>query len=921
MIGIMVVFPLAGKPEPSPLCYGDSLAQRLVALDSGSGELMRQSLERNVIAGLIVVFLALVANAVLSNRAANTLVRNEELVAHTREVQTQIESVLSSIREAESSARGYVITGEERYLKPYQQAIAEVDPKLKILGQLVTDSSSQQQRLTLLRDKTRRSLDMLTDLTELRQRGGFPAAQAVVKTDLGERQMDEIRRIMEEMEREEAALLKSRDAESQSSHSDARLTFAISTLTSVALVVLMGWVLMRGLAERRRNESAIREQQEWLQITLSSIGDAVIATNERGHIRFLNPVAEALTGWTQADAQGRALSEIFKIINEKTRQPVENPLTKVLRDGQTVGLANHTLLITRDGREIPIDDSGAPIKDHEEEKVGAVLVFRDVTARQQAEDELRASEEFNRGILESAPDCINALNLDGRLLSMNTPGMRLMEIEDFGPFEGEYWINFWQGAERDAALAAVETARGGKTGRFQGFCPTAKGAPKWWDVIVAPIRNRQGKVIKLLATSRDITAQYEVETERQRIAQERARLLKIEQRARAQAEEANRIKDEFLANVSHELRTPMNAILGWANLLRGGNLSEAETNRAFETIERNASAQARLIEDLLDVSRIITGKLRLERQTVDLVRVVEAALEAIRPAAESKQITMESNLDSQVVKVFADPQRLQQVVWNLLSNAVKFTPKGGRVEVRLSVRESQIEITVSDTGQGIDPDFLPYVFDRFRQAEGSTTRKHGGLGLGLAIVRHLVELHGGKVAADSPGEGQGATFTVSLPIPSVYREAPPEPKAVATDEEEDRLLLAQSPLLTGLRVLVVDDEPDARDLLAVVLQQRGAMVTTADSAATALETLNTQPFDVLISDIQMPEVDGYELIRRLRAQEAGLGKFIPAVALTAHVRAKDRARVLAAGFQMHVSKPVSAAELVIGVRSLARNSS
>ena len=877
---------------------------------------MKQSLERNVIAGLIVVFLVLIANAALSNQAANTLVRNEGLVIHSYETQTQLESVISTIRQAESSQRGYLITGDELYLEPYQQAIADINPKLERLGQLMTDSPGQQQRLTLLRDKVEHRFVILNDAIERRRRGGLPAAQAALKTKQSEQKMDEIRMIMAEMHEEEVALLKSRGVESQTSFSDARLTFAISTLTSVALVILMGWVLMRGLAERRRNEAAIREQREWLQITLSSIGDAVIATNAHGHIRFLNPVAESLTGWTQAEAEGKPLSEILKFVNEKTRQPIENPLTKVFRDDQTADLANHTLLVARDGREIPIDNSGAPIKDQTDNIVGAVLVFRDVTARQQAEEDLRASEEFNRGMLESAPDCIKALDLNGHLLSMNTPGMSLLEIDDFGPFEGAYWVDFWRGADREAALATIETARGGKTVRFQGFCPTAKGMPKWWDVIVAPIRDRQGKVIKLLATSRDITAQHEVETDRQRIAQERARLLRIEQRARAQAEEANRIKDEFLATVSHELRTPMNAILGWANLLRAGQMDDAEINRAFETIERNASAQSRLIEDLLDVSRIITGKLRLERRMVDPASVIEAALEAIRPAAENKQVTVESKLDSQPVKVFVDPQRFQQIVWNLLSNAVKFTPRGGRVEVVIGGSESQIEITVSDTGQGISPDFLPYVFDRFRQAEGSTTRKYGGLGLGLAIVRHLVELHGGKVTADSPGEGQGATFTVNLPIPALHREAPPELEAVSTDEEDDRLLLEHAPSLTGLRVLVVDDEPDARDLLAVVLGQRGAQVTTADSAATALETLNAQPFDVLISDIQMPGVDGYDLIRRLRSVEAGRGQFIPAVALTAHARAKDRARVLAAGFQMHVSKPVSAAELIIGVASL-----
>ncbi|HKQ74349.1 MAG TPA: ATP-binding protein [Blastocatellia bacterium] len=880
---------------------------------------MRQSLERNVIAGLIVVFLALIANAVLSYNATNTLATNEKQVTHTQEALTQLEATLLTLTEAEKDVWGYRVTGDELYLESYRQAIADVDPKLNRLSQLLADNSGQQQRITSLRESVRRMLDLLAATVRLVERDGFAVAHAVVKTSGNELIMKEVRRIIAEMRQEEESLLKSRNTNLQAGHRDARMTFAVSTLTSVALVVLLGLVLMRGLSERQRNEAAIGEQREWLQITLSSIGDAVIATDASGRVRFLNPVAECLTGWTQAEAEDRMLTEIFKIVNEKSRQSVENPLTKELRDGQTVGLTNHTLLISRWGREIPIDDSGAQIKDHAGRVVGAVLVFRDVTMRQQAEEELRVSEEFNRGILESAPDCVITLNLDGRLLSINTPGARLMEMDDFSLFDGVDWLDFWRGADREAAIAAVETAKTGKTGRFQGFSPSIKETPKWWDVIVAPIRNPQGKVVKLLATSRDITAMHEVETERQRIEEERARLLKFERRARAQAEEANRIKDEFLATVSHELRTPLNAILGWANLLRGGEIDDAETNRAFETIERNAAAQSRLIEDLLDVSRIITGKLRLERQMVDLASVIEAALEAARPAAEGKQIIMKSNLESQTVKVFADPQRLQQIVWNLLSNAVKFTPRGGRVTVELTARESHIEIAVSDTGQGIGPDFLPYVFDRFRQEEGSTARKHGGLGLGLAIVRHLVELHGGKVRAESPGEGYGATFTINLPIPSVQIEAPYTPEAVAPEDEEDSQLLANAPSLEGLRVLVVDDEPDSRDLLAVVLRQRGATVTTVGSAIVALETLKANPFDILISDIQMPEVDGYELIRRLRLSEAGRDKFIPAVALTAHVRPKDRARVLAAGFQMHVSKPVSAAELVIGVGSLAGN--
>src|SRR5215468_5298127 len=312
---------------------------------------MRQSLERNVIAGLIVVFLVLIANAVLSNQATNTLAVNEKRVSRTHEAQTQMEAALLTLTEAENGVWGYVITGNKLYLESYRQAVAEVDTKLNRLGQLTADDSRQRQRTAILRESVRRRLDLLADTVRRVRLGGLAEGQAAVKTNRSERIMGEIRRIIGEMRQEEESSLKSRNAKSQDSHRDARMTFVISTLTSVALVVLLGLALMRGLTERQRNEAAIGEQREWLRITLSSIGDAVIATDAFGRVRFLNPLAEYLTGWTQAEAEDKTLTEIFKIVNEDSRQMVENPLTKVLRDGQTVGLANHTLLISRDGKE------------------------------------------------------------------------------------------------------------------------------------------------------------------------------------------------------------------------------------------------------------------------------------------------------------------------------------------------------------------------------------------------------------------------------------------------------------------------------------------------------------------------------------------------------------------------------------------
>ncbi len=397
-----------------------------------------------------------------------------------------------------------------------------------------------------------------------------------------------------------------------------------------------------------------------------------------------------------------------------------------------------------------------------------------------------------------------------------------------------------------------------------------------------------------------------------------AKLLMREEHARAEAEAANRLKDEFLATVSHELRTPLNSILGWAQLMQTGALDPTSSTRALNTIERNTKTLAQIIDDLLDVSRIITGKLRLDVRPVELESAVEAALEAIRPATEAKNIRLDVSLDTDVGAVSGDAGRLQQIVWNLLSNAIKFTPSGGQVKVKLERVASRACITVSDSGEGISTAFLPYVFDRFSQADSTFTRLHGGLGLGLAIVRHLVELHGGTVSADSRGKGEGSTFTVSFP--SQGPESNPEPDLKPpvdlfpeSEEPQD---------LAGLSVMIVDDELDARELLVVMLEQRGAEVIVASSAAEALDALagaiNGSIPDVLISDIGMPGEDGFDLIRKVRALEPEHGCNIPAIALTAYARTEDCARVLAAGFQQHVAKPVAPSNLVTAIASVAQ---
>jgi PAS domain S-box-containing protein len=411
-------------------------------------------------------------------------------------------------------------------------------------------------------------------------------------------------------------------------------------------------------------------------------------------------------------------------------------------------------------------------------------------------------------------------------------------------------------------------------------------------------------------------------TERIAREQELVRLLAAEQAARKEAETANRAKDEFLATVSHELRTPLNAIAGWVQILHRNPLDPDSFAQGIERIDRNVKVQSKIIEDILDVSRIITGKLNIDVTTVNLVPVIEGALDAVRLAADAKAIRLQSTLNYPEGLISGDPNRLQQVVWNLVSNAIKFTPEGGTVDVRLERIGTQAEITITDTGKGISPEFLPFVFDRFRQADSTSTRTHGGLGLGLAIVRHLVEIHGGTVQASSRGDGQGATFTVRLPIITNRSEEAPAAQSIerlpnASLTSEPPPVVNEVSDINGLRVLVVDDEAEAREMLEIMLKQFGAEVRVSASAQEVLEMLEGWIPEVMVSDIGMPDEDGYSLIHKIRKLVPEDGGEIPAVALTGYAGAEDRQRLLSAGYQVHLTKPVELVELVNTIARLA----
>lgn len=529
------------------------------------------------------------------------------------------------------------------------------------------------------------------------------------------------------------------------------------------------------------------------------------------------------------------------------------------------------------------------------------VLANDITERKRAENALLESEDRYRDLVDNSHELMCTHDLDGRVISVNPWAAHVLGY----PQEALIGLNVREGLireYRDQFEDYIEAIKANGFARGIMQVKTASGDIRLWEYYNT-LRTEGVETPIVRGMAHDVT--------------ERRQALAREKEARLEAEAANRLKDEFLSTLSHELRTPLTAIIGWSKLLIQGDVDPEKQPVALETIVRNAQAQGQLINDLLEVSRIITGKLHLNFKPCQLQPIIEAAIESIRPTAEAKGIKLKALFEPRAGLVSGDADRLQQVVWNLLSNALKFTPSGGVVQVKFQRANSHLEIVVTDSGEGIKPDFLPHVFERFRQADGSTTRAHGGLGLGLAIVRHLVELHGGNVRAESDGEKKGATFTVKLPL------LPPDDQKSAVDatpKQSATLDLTRSEPssdLKGVRILVVDDEEDARELISTMLGRYGGVVQTASSTAEALDFLQSWNPGVLIADIGMQGEDGYALIRRVRALPGEIGT-IPALALTAYARIEDRMRALSAGFQMHLSKPIDSAQLAAAVSNLAR---
>ncbi len=853
-----------------------------------------------LIAGLGIVALLMVVVAGVSLRNTRQLRSDTALVAHTNEVLGALDGLLSTMKDAETGERGFLITGDERYLEPYRHAIGVVEERLATVERLTAGDPRQAARIPRLRVLVREKLDELARTIALLKKAGLEAAQNEVLTHLGTSRMDAIRAFIAAMETDERALLRERRDASERGYKTSLLSVVATAL--LGLAALAGFVgILRGhLGARQRAAAALHEQREWFRTTLTSIGDAVIATDTQARVTFLNSVAATLTGWTEDEARGLPLETVFRIVNEKTGEPAGNPVLRALEKGQVVGLANHTILISKTGQEWPIDDSAAPIRDQIGRVAGVVLVFRDISARKREEEDRRTrvdrladAEERTRSIVDNVVDGIITIDDRGRIQTFNRAAERLFGYpakETIGQNVNMLMPAPYH-AEHDGYVASYVRTR---QPRIIGIGREVEGRRKdgsTFPMELAVSEFRLGERLFFTGIVRDIT-------ERKRSEKQMYGLL-------IELKEADRRKDEFLALLAHELRSPLAPLRNALEIAKRTGGGDEVLLRARATMDRQLTQVTRLVDDLLDVSRITRDRLELRRENVELARVVNDAVELCRPAMESRRQEVVVTLPADPIHLFADPVRLAQVLGNVLSNASKYSEPGSPIRLTAAREGNDVVIAVKDEGIGISPDALTDVFDMFMQAPGTRERSQGGLGIGLTLVKRLVELHEGKVEAHSDGAGLGSEFVVRLPLPT--DTSLPDQAAVASF---DRPALPH-------RILVVDDDEDSAESLATLLEVTGNETVSAHDGLEAVEAAERFRPEVVLLDIGLPVLNGYEAARRIRRQP--WGKHMVLVALTGWGQDGDRRKSKEAGFDEHMVKPLDYDALVNLLATLPRD--
>jgi len=842
-------------------------------------------LDRPLVLGMALVVLLIAGSAIVSAYNVKRLREDSRLVDHTHQVLAALESIIEKVRDAESGQRAYVITGEAEYLAPYRGAAAEAEDALERVEMLTADSPEQLERAEKLRGRIATRLKTLFDNAELREQAGFEAVREAIATNVGKHEMDALRESIDEMQNAERSLLIKRSAEAAQMYYTTLVSILLGTVLGLVAIAAFFWMLRRNLQDRAAAAAELFEQREQLRTTLSSIGDAVIATDAQARVEFVNPVAAALTGWTAEEARGLPLEKVLRIINEHTREPAENPVDRVLAEGVIVGLANHTLLIRKDGVETPIDDSAAPIRDQSGEVVGCVLVFRDITERKKSEAEIErllAREKRRAEQLHKLADAA---------LTLNSATSRDSVV---GVIQEEAKIVF------DAEQAQVHiVAEGDDESASAGSSlslPTAG--------LVVPLVARSGRPFGYLQLDQCRNADFT--NDDAAILSQLAHMAAVAVQNAQLYEElrlANHRKNEFLATLAHELRNPLAPIRYSIELMQLAENDPAAQRESRTIIGRQVDQMVRLIDDLLDVSRISRGKIELRCEYLPLQSVIASAREASEPtiADYGHQFTIE--VPDKPLWVHADPTRLTQVLLNVLNNAAKYTPAGGRIELKVVAPADEatgtVAIRIRDNGVGIPANMLGQVFEMFTQVDRSLERSQGGLGIGLTLVRRLVEMHGGTVEALSEGPGKGSEFVIRLPYSS---DAPASSKPPVSANG------AQSECTSPpLRILAVDDNQDAVDSLARTLQLKGHLVQTAYDGLAAVDAAGRFRPEVVLLDIGLPRLSGYDAARRIRQLPGG--NEIMLVAITGWGQEEDRRQSQQAGFDLHLVKPVDPAVL------------
>jgi PAS domain S-box-containing protein len=746
---------------------------------------MPLSFEKKLPLILLLAFLMLAAIGFFAYHSTSSLQEAVKWQKHTQDVLIKLDDTLMSVTDVETGSRGFVISGTDNFLEPYNKGKQTALKSLEDLKSLTSDNQTQAENLAQLSKQVDAKLRIMDAYNETRRSQGLLNAVNDVSKGEGDAVMNQIRLSVEKMRSEELRLLKFRDDNLQSTLKNNFWMMVISSFAGIFALALANFAVYfeikrreaaekdlvkanQGLEKRveerteeleKANEN-LRESELFSRSVIDSLSAHIAVLDKTGKIILVNNAwenfAEANAGIEQIASTSigqNYLSVCEQESSDENLQTVADNLRAILEGEKQHFTIEYPCHSPSEERWFLMQVNALQGSDG-----GVVVSHYNITDRVKAEQTVKLNEEFNRTLIESSPDCFKILDLDGRFMSMNTQGMCLMEIDDFSEFVGNKWVDTWEGKERRLAEEAFQKALDGKGSNFEGFCKTAKGNSKWWEVAVAPVRGENGKVDRVISVSREVT-------ERKNNELERERLLRNERNSRREAEIATRLRDEFMATISHELRTPLNAILGWSRIIQSNKTDEKTKVKAVDTIIKNAETQNRLIEDLMDVSRIISGKLVLELEDLSAEELVSSSIETVKPSAGEKSISLTLSVDENAkeTNISGDPNRLRQIILNLLTNAVKFTPEGGQINVSLTEKDSQAIIKIKDNGVGISEEFLPFVFERFRQ-DAANLKQSGGLGLGLAIVRQLTELHGGSVSVESEGQDKGATFTVILPV-------------------------------------------------------------------------------------------------------------------------------------------------------------